>query len=133
MGEAVGVMAAQSIGEPGTQLTMRTFHIGAVVQRGTERSYIESVRDAKVKLVNCMSLRTLVRSDRHDTECGNDSLIDKDRERAKHRIPYGSQLLIKDKAKVKRGDKMAEWDPIPCRLSLRKRRWRIMLTLKRAR
>ena len=53
MGEAVGVIAAQSIGEPGTQLTMRTFHIGGAAQRGAEQSAIEANSDSKVRLVNC--------------------------------------------------------------------------------
>jgi len=112
MGEAVGVMAAQSIGEPGTQLTMRTFHIGGAVQRGTERSYIESVADAKVKLINATTVKNsrgvlIVMSRNAEL-----TLVDnKGRDRAKHRIPYGAQLMVKDGAKVTRGDKLAEWDP----------------------
>ncbi len=112
IGEAVGVMAAQSIGEPGTQLTMRTFHIGGAAQRSSERSYIESVTDAKVKLVNCTTVKNsrgvLIVMSRNAELI----LVDtKGRERAKHRIPYGSQLMVKDGAKVSRGDKLAEWDP----------------------
>jgi DNA-directed RNA polymerase subunit beta' len=57
MGEAVGVIAAQSIGEPGTQLTMRTFHIGGAAQRGAEQSAIEANSDSKVKLVNCSVIK----------------------------------------------------------------------------
>ncbi len=112
MGEAVGVMAAQSIGEPGTQLTMRTFHIGGAVQRGTERSYIESVTDAKVKLVNCMTVKNSRGVQIVMSRNAEMSLIDeKGRDRAKHRIPYGAQLMVKEGAKVTRGDKLAEWDP----------------------
>jgi len=112
IGEAVGVIAAQSIGEPGTQLTMRTFHIGGAVTGGGEVSKIEAAGDAKVKLVNCSTVKNsagvLVVMSRNAELL----LIDeKDRERARHRIPYGAKLLTKDKAKVKRGDKMAEWDP----------------------
>ena len=112
IGEAVGVMAAQSIGEPGTQLTMRTFHIGGAVQRGSERSYIESVADAKVKLVNCTTVKNsrnvLIVMSRNAEMVLED---DKGRDRAKHRIPYGAQLIAKDGQKVTRGDKLAEWDP----------------------
>jgi len=112
MGEAVGVMAAQSIGEPGTQLTMRTFHIGGAVQRGTERSYIESVADSKVKLVNCTTVKNSRGIQIMMSRNAELLLIDgKGRSRAKHRIPYGAQLMVKDGDKVARGDKLAEWDP----------------------
>ncbi len=112
IGEAVGVIAAQSIGEPGTQLTMRTFHIGGAVTGGGEISKIEAAGDAKVKLVNCNTVKNsagvLIVMSRNAEVL----LIDeKNRERARHRIPYGAKLLTKDKAKVARGDKMAEWDP----------------------
>ena len=112
IGEAVGVIAAQSIGEPGTQLTMRTFHIGGAAQRGAEQSNIESSADAKVKLVNFNVVKNSAGVSIVMTR--NTELIlidDRNRERARHRIPYGAKLLVKDKAKVKRGDKMAEWDP----------------------
>ena len=112
IGEAVGVMAAQSIGEPGTQLTMRTFHIGGAVQRGTERSYIESVADAKVKLINCTTVKNSRGVQIVMSRNAELTLVDgKGRDRAKHRIPYGAQLMVKDAAKVTRGDKLAEWDP----------------------
>jgi len=112
MGEAVGVIAAQSIGEPGTQLTMRTFHIGGAAQRGAEQSAIEANSDAKVKLVNCNVVKNSSKVNIVMTRNAEILLIDdKNRERARHRIPYGSKLLTKDKATVKRGDKLAEWDP----------------------
>ena len=112
IGEAVGVIAAQSIGEPGTQLTMRTFHIGGAAQRGAEQSNIEASADAKVKLVNCNVVKNSSGTNIVMTRNAELILIDdKDRERARHRIPYGSKLLVKDKASVKRGEKMAEWDP----------------------
>jgi DNA-directed RNA polymerase subunit beta' len=112
MGEAVGVIAAQSIGEPGTQLTMRTFHIGGAAQRGAEQSAIEANSDAKVKLVNCNVVKNSSKVNIVMTRNAEILLIDdKNRERARHRIPYGSKLLTKDKAMVKRGDKLAEWDP----------------------
>ena len=112
MGEAVGVIAAQSIGEPGTQLTMRTFHIGGAAQRGAEQSAIEANADSKVKLVNSNVVKNSSKINIVMTRNAEVLLIDdKDRERARHRIPYGAKLLVKDKAKVERGEKLAEWDP----------------------
>ena len=112
MGEAVGVIAAQSIGEPGTQLTMRTFHIGGAAQRGAEQSAIEASSDSKVKLVNCSVVKNSSKINIVMTRNAEILLFDgKERERARHRIPYGSKLLTKDKQMVKRGDKLAEWDP----------------------
>jgi DNA-directed RNA polymerase beta' subunit len=112
IGEAVGVIAAQSIGEPGTQLTMRTFHIGGAVQRNTEQSKVEASCDAKITMKNHFTVKNSQGTDvvmsRNMVVC----LVDtKNRERARHRIPYGSMLFVKEKAKVKRGDKIAEWDP----------------------
>ncbi|NCO04228.1 MAG: DNA-directed RNA polymerase subunit beta' [Alphaproteobacteria bacterium] len=112
MGEAVGVMAAQSIGEPGTQLTMRTFHIGGAAQRGVEKSSYEAAMDGKVEVRN----RNVVQNSEgvaivmgRNTEI---VLIDgSGKERATHRVPYGARLLVDDGAKVKSGDKMAVWDP----------------------
>jgi len=112
IGEAVGVIAAQSIGEPGTQLTMRTFHIGGAVQRGAEKSNVESTLDAKVKLNNVNTVKNSKGVEIVMSRNAELVLIDaQKRERARHRIPYGAQLLVKDKGKIKRGDKLAEWDP----------------------
>ena len=112
VGEAVGVIAAQSIGEPGTQLTMRTFHIGGAVQRGTEQSKIEAMCEAKVDLRNCSTVKN---SDGAQVVMSRKSelvLIDSHgRERAHHRVPYGAKLLVKNKEKVSKDTKMAEWDP----------------------
>ena len=112
IGEAVGVIAAQSIGEPGTQLTMRTFHIGGAAQRGAEQSDVEAAFDSKVKMVNCNVVKG---SDKIDVVISRNCeivLIDSNkRERMRHRIPYGAKLLVKDKQKIVRGDKLAEWDP----------------------
>jgi len=111
-GEAVGVIAAQSIGEPGTQLTMRTFHIGGAAQRGAEQSSIESATDSTVRLNNCSVVKNSSGTPVVMTRNAELFLIDdKGRERARHRIPYGAKLLVEDKAKIKRGDKLAEWDP----------------------
>ncbi len=112
MGEAVGVMAAQSIGEPGTQLTMRTFHIGGAAQRGAEKSSFEAALDGKIEIrqenvVKNSSGVSIVMG--RNTEI---ILIDaKGKERAAHRVPYGARLLVENNAKVKTGDKLAEWDP----------------------
>ncbi len=112
VGEAVGVIAAQSIGEPGTQLTMRTFHIGGAAQRGAEQSSIEAAFDAKVSFANRnivinSSKATVVMS----RNCELILTDDKGRERARHRVPYGAKLLVDEGAMVTKGTKMAEWDP----------------------
>ncbi|WP_339863240.1 DNA-directed RNA polymerase subunit beta' [Thalassospira alkalitolerans] len=112
IGEAVGVIAAQSIGEPGTQLTMRTFHIGGAAQRGAEVSGVEANFDATVKLKN----RAVVKnsSDVMIVMARNLEilLIDKTgRERAKYRVPYGAKLLADEGDQITRGQKLAEWDP----------------------
>ena len=112
MGEAVGVMAAQSIGEPGTQLTMRTFHIGGAAQKGAEKSSVEATIPATVEIrhhnvVKNSSGVTIVMG-------RNTEIVLKDAkgaEKAIHRVPYGARLLTTEGAKVKPGDKMAEWDP----------------------
>ncbi len=112
IGEAVGVIAAQSIGEPGTQLTMRTFHIGGAVQRGTEQSNVEAAVTGKVQYANCNTVKNS--EDVQIVMSRNAELVlidDQKRERARHRVPYGAKLTVKDKAKVDRGDKLAEWDP----------------------
>jgi DNA-directed RNA polymerase subunit beta' len=111
IGEAVGVIAAQSIGEPGTQLTMRTFHIGGAAQIN-ETSHLEAISDGKVvfrdmpTIVDKRGRRlSLARS-------GELVVVDAEgRERAIHRVPYGTMLMQEDGAKVKEGDRLAEWDP----------------------
>ncbi|MAZ76542.1 MAG: DNA-directed RNA polymerase subunit beta' [Micavibrio sp.] len=112
MGEAVGVMAAQSIGEPGTQLTMRTFHIGGAAQRSVEKSAYEAAIDGKVEVRNQNVVKN---SEGVAIVMGRNTeivLIDgSGKERATHRVPYGARLLVEDGAKVKSGDKMADWDP----------------------
>ena len=111
-GEAVGVIAAQSIGEPGTQLTMRTFHIGGAVQRGTEQSNIEASVNGKITFTNCSTVKNSSGVQVLMSRNGEIAIIDEQkRERARHRVPYGARLLIKDKTSVLRGEKLAEWDP----------------------
>jgi DNA-directed RNA polymerase subunit beta' len=111
MGEAVGVIAAQSIGEPGTQLTMRTFHIGGAAQI-SEQSFIESNFDGKIvfRLPNIAK-----NSDGHVVAMVRNmvaAVVDPDgTERAHHRIPYGARLRVEDGQMIKRGQRIAEWDP----------------------
>ncbi len=112
VGEAVGVIAAQSIGEPGTQLTMRTFHIGGTATRGAEISSIESSSEAKVKIVN----RNLVtNSDGRNVvmsrSCEIVLMDERGQDKAMHKVPYGATLLVDDGSMVTKGQKMAEWDP----------------------
>ncbi len=112
VGEAVGVIAAQSIGEPGTQLTMRTFHIGGAVQRGAEQSKIEASADGRITLRNCSTVNNSAGVPVIMNRTAELLLIDQQgRERARHRLPYGAKLLKEDKAEVSRGDALAEWDP----------------------
>lgn len=112
IGEAVGVIAAQSIGEPGTQLTMRTFHIGGAAQRGAEQSSIESTLDGVVTIEN---RNVVIDSTKTPVIMGRNCEIivkdDQGRERARHRVPYGGRLLSDDGATVERGQRLAEWDP----------------------
>jgi DNA-directed RNA polymerase subunit beta' len=112
VGEAVGVIAAQSIGEPGTQLTMRTFHIGGAAQRGAEQSFVEASHEGTVAVKNRMvvlnSMNVPVVMSRN---CEIVLTDDKGRERARFRVPYGSRLLTDENAQVVRGQKLAEWDP----------------------
>ncbi|MCB1440637.1 MAG: DNA-directed RNA polymerase subunit beta', partial [Nitratireductor sp.] len=111
MGEAVGVIAAQSIGEPGTQLTMRTFHIGGTAQV-VDQSFMEASYDGVVKLRN----RNVVRdSEGRLMVMGRNMAVviedDKGHERAVHRLTYGSRLHVDEGDMVKQGQRLAEWDP----------------------
>ncbi|HUL18021.1 MAG TPA: DNA-directed RNA polymerase subunit beta', partial [Steroidobacteraceae bacterium] len=112
IGEAVGVIAAQSIGEPGTQLTMRTFHIGGAVQRGAEQSSIEAAFDSKVRIKN---RNVVMNSTGVPVVMGRNTelaLLDEaGREKARHRVPYGAKLLADEGTMVVKGQKLAEWDP----------------------
>jgi DNA-directed RNA polymerase subunit beta' len=112
IGEAVGVIAAQSIGEPGTQLTMRTFHIGGAAQRGAEQSSVEASLDGTVRINN----RNVVKNSEgiNIVMSRNTEVMvfdDQGRERARHRIPYGSKLLVDEDQRVTLGQRMADWDP----------------------
>ncbi|HPI63486.1 MAG TPA: DNA-directed RNA polymerase subunit beta', partial [Alphaproteobacteria bacterium] len=112
IGEAVGVIAAQSIGEPGTQLTMRTFHIGGAAQRGAEQSSVEAVLDGTVVIRQQNAASAGKKTAIVMTRNAEIVMLDQaNRERARHRVPYGARLLVKDGAVVTKGTKLAEWDP----------------------
>jgi len=112
IGEAVGVIAAQSIGEPGTQLTLRTFHIGGAASKSAEQSMIEVPFSGILKLENT-----------HTVENSEGNLIilsrncdiviqDKQgREKSRHHVPYGAKILVAEGTEVEKGKKVAEWDP----------------------
>ncbi len=111
-GEAVGVIAAQSIGEPGTQLTMRTFHIGGAATKGAEVSNIEAPYDAKIFFVNHNVVtdgegRNVVMS----RSCEVILSDEKEHEKARYKIPYGAKLNVKEGDVVTKGVRIAEWDP----------------------
>lgn len=112
IGEAVGIIAAQSIGEPGTQLTMRTFHIGGAASRAAAVSQIEAksagtIQYRDLRYVTKQNGETVVISRSAEV-----SILDNyNREREQHKIPYGSTMFIKDKEVVKAGSKLASWDP----------------------
>jgi len=110
-GEAVGVIAAQSIGEPGTQLTMRTFHIGGAAQVA-EQSFVDASHDGKVKIVN----RNVVKdSSGLFRVMGRNSQIvildDNGQERGSFKVPFGAHLKFDEGQEVKRGQRLIEWDP----------------------
>jgi len=112
VGEAIGIIAAQSIGEPGTQLTMRTFHIGGTASRRAEQTALESRIEGKVKFINLKSVRNregnLVVMNRN----GEIAILDETgRERRRYSVIYGARLRVKEGQKVKEGDILAEWDP----------------------
>ena len=112
MGEAVGVIAAQSIGEPGTQLTMRTFHIGGTASRVSDASHIEAKNAGTVRFINLVTVRSkdggLVAMNRN----GSIAIIDdKGREKERYAIVYGAKLKVEEGTKVEQGSRLGEWDP----------------------
>jgi DNA-directed RNA polymerase subunit beta' len=111
IGEAVGIVAAQSIGEPGTQLTMRTFHIGGTA-KFDEHSTLEARHDGVIKFVNLNTVKTrendFVVMRRH----GEVHVLDEqNRSRGKYILPYGAHLKVSENSPVKKGQLIAEWDP----------------------
>ena len=111
-GEAVGIIAAQSIGEPGTQLTMRTFHIGGVAQGGGQQSSQESSQSGKVHLENASLLKNSAGEFLSLTRNMVASILDVGGAViASYKVAYGSKMLVKDGQTIARGDKLFEWDP----------------------
>jgi DNA-directed RNA polymerase subunit beta' len=112
IGEAIGIIAAQSIGEPGTQLTMRTFHIGGTASRRAEQTTLQPRNDGRVKFINLNTVRNkdgdLVVMNRN----GELAIVDESgREREIYPIIYGAKIKVEDGQAVKSGDLIAEWDP----------------------
>jgi DNA-directed RNA polymerase subunit beta' len=112
MGEAVGVIAAQSIGEPGTQLTMRTFHIGGTASRVSDASHLEAKNAGTVRFINLVTVRSkdggLVAMNRN----GSIAIVDdKGREKERYAIVYGAKLKVEEGTKVTQGSRLGEWDP----------------------
>jgi DNA-directed RNA polymerase subunit beta' len=111
-GEAVGIVAAQSIGEPGTQLTMRTFHIGGAASKIVEQTILEAKNSGTIKFININTVTNreglLVVINRNGSIAVADS---KGRERGKYSVVYGAKLLVKNGQRVEIGQKLVEWDP----------------------
>jgi DNA-directed RNA polymerase subunit beta' len=112
MGEAVGVIAAQSIGEPGTQLTMRTFHIGGTASRRAEQTSLEARNDGIIKFIN---IHSVVNADGHHivmNRNGELAIADETgRERERYTVLYGAKIKVAPGTAVKAGEALAEWDP----------------------
>ena len=112
LGEATGVIAAQSIGEPGTQLTMRTFHIGGTASRVSEQSRLEAKNNGAVRFINLVTVRSkeggLVVMNRN----GSIAILDeKGREKERYAVVYGAKLKVEDGQQVPMGSVLVEWDP----------------------
>jgi DNA-directed RNA polymerase subunit beta' len=113
VGEAVGVIAAQSIGEPGTQLTMRTFHIGGAASRAAVVSQLECKSAGAVNYSPAMRYVTSAKGDMIAIARSGEIIImgDNGRERERHKVPYGAVLSVRDGDKAKAGQILANWDP----------------------
>lgn len=112
IGEAVGVIAAQSIGEPGTQLTMRTFHIGGAASRATAENSIQVKSNGKVRLNNVKLLQHAKGYSVVVSRSGELTLADEQgREWERYKLPYGAILTVVDNSPVKAGETVATWDP----------------------
>lgn len=111
-GESVGIIAAQSIGEPGTQLTMRTFHIGGAASKVVEQTILEAKNSGTIKFINISTVKNreglLVVMNRN----GGIAVVDaKGREKEKYSVVYGAKLMVNNGQKVEMGQKLVEWDP----------------------
>ena len=112
-GEAIGVMAAQSIGEPGTQLTMRTFHIGGAASRTAVASQVEAKSNGTVRFTPQMRYVTSPKGEKVVISRTGEVLVtdDNGRERERHKVPYGATLAVSDGTLVRAGQMLAAWDP----------------------
>jgi DNA-directed RNA polymerase subunit beta' len=113
MGETCGVIAAQSIGEPGTQLTMRTFHVGGTASRVSDKSRLDAKNNGTVHFINLNTVKSekdgmLVAMNRS----GSITIVDdRGREKERYQVVYGARMRVEDGQKVSLGDQLAEWDP----------------------
>ncbi|NCO84073.1 MAG: DNA-directed RNA polymerase subunit beta' [Nitrospirae bacterium CG_4_10_14_3_um_filter_44_29] len=112
LGEAVGVMAAQSIGEPGTQLTLRTFHIGGTASKVVEQTVLETKNSGTIKFIGISTVKNreglMVVTNRN----GSIAVVDsKGREKEKYPVVYGAKLLVGNSQRVEIGQRLVEWDP----------------------
>lgn len=114
VGEAVGVIAAQSIGEPGTQLTMRTFHIGGAASRSAMANSVETKSAGTVRFASTMRYVTNPKSERVAISRSGEIVIfgENERERERHKVPYGATLQVNDGDTLKAGSRLATWDPL---------------------
>jgi DNA-directed RNA polymerase subunit beta' len=112
LGEAVGVIAAQSIGEPGTQLTMRTFHIGGTASRVSEQSHLDAKNAGIVRFINLTTVRSKAGDLVAMNRSGAVAIVDeRGREKERYQIVYGAKLKVEEGAHVTLGQSLAEWDP----------------------
>ena len=112
IGEAVGVIAAQSIGEPGTQLTMRTFHIGGAASRAAAVDHIQVKSSGRVRLHNMKTVENVDKKLVAVSRSGELSVIDDHgRERERYKVPYGAIISVRDEEAITAGDVTATWDP----------------------
>ncbi|KAA3653370.1 MAG: DNA-directed RNA polymerase subunit beta' [Proteobacteria bacterium] len=113
VGEAVGVIAAQSIGEPGTQLTMRTFHVGGAASRAAAASSVEAKSAGSIRFTQNMRYVTSAKGEKIIIARSAEVLVadDMGRERERHKVPYGAMLHVNDGDTIKAGQQLATWDP----------------------
>jgi len=113
VGEAIGVIAAQSIGEPGTQLTMRTFHIGGAASRTAAASQVEAKSNGTARFTSQMRYVTNPRGEKIVISRTGEVLVtdDNGRERERHKVPYGATLTVADGTEVRAGQLLSSWDP----------------------
>jgi DNA-directed RNA polymerase subunit beta' len=113
VGEAIGVIAAQSIGEPGTQLTMRTFHIGGAASRTAVQSHVEAKSAGTARFTSTMRYVQNAKGDKVVISRSGEIIVEDDnhRERERHKVPYGALLSVTDGKQVKAGNNLSTWDP----------------------